>query len=1037
MPTPEAVDTAQCPQSAVCRQTEIVTQSVHPYAGGGGGFRFEYEVASWFAVEMLLSRYSVLGGVIATLQPQAGPAGFDDLQLELELPDNGTRVVNVQTRSRQPFAAGDSKFQILLRQAATAVGQGRQAYSAGAKRLAIVVGASSPGHSPMSSLCDLARMFVDSGKFAEAVEARAGQVAQRWQHCLAASGLPADSLHATLSALEVHAFDLRSSNAPHCVQLENHLAAAWDPPDRGAAVALHNALRVHLQEIGLSAAVVDVASLQRNLTTFMPVFLGATTRRVRLARLKDAARNRIETKLRVLGVDAGIAESLAADALATAPKVETGAGISLLIGALGVGKTTELERLHARAIEKAMDEPNAPIPVKVDARDLVGNQVRAVIDGEVAGLGDPSRVGVHLAVDGADEVALGVDGIATLVSPLLALWPGTTVILASRSVPSSTSLEQARLEPMTIDQATLLMQAVDPHANAKWFRGELEEVLRRPLFAIRYALDRLAGNYSAIQEAQLVRSVGMQAVNEVSDLPDAFELLTTLACRIVDSGGLPVSLRDLGIGPVAEVRLSRSRILHMADGKASFQLAVLTEFFAADAIVHNEALRQRVFSNSVITNRWRYAIVQALTQASAQNVDELMATMLRKVPSTATWALHRALPIHSEPRTSAPADTAVEAGRRLQEAMQAWLEGWPLIAREFAPLGSPLPIGVKMDGPELLTVWFTQNVAERPPVAQLSAVFRLSDLGPGDWKLCQSGRPLDSELWPWARCSKPVLERIGKLLKTLEPVADVEGAWPELAWAYAHRIIKKNPNLASKPIARSDLERAIANQRSKYPEGDVRISEGMGQWRLSEAEAFVKDLLDHDENEVLPPWPTPDQTGRWISTWWSDSRLLDRLEATSKAALDIYQAVVDLHLPALAGELSTYQLLPARLVGTMSPGDPEGGLQDQTSFLWYLEPVPTGSANEARWVQRPDGTPLPSEYHAIEGRREALRRLRGDRASLIQLFTFGGEPDVFSATPASMLALRLLRQDLAAHDWVSGAHQLTRDGSAVAPLARP
>ena len=204
---------------------------------------------------------------------------------------------------------------------------------------------------------------------------------------------------------------------------------------------------------------------------------------------------------------------------------------------------------------------------------------------------------------------------------------------------------------------------------------------------------------------------------------------------------------------------------------------------------------------------------------------------------------------------------------------------------------------------------------------------------------------------------------------------------------------------------------------------------------MTDGEAFVADLVRLGVSRVKQPWtPGNTQDPQGVSKWTAEL-LLPRLELTTKTALDVYQALVNRHLPAMAHELSTCQLLPGRIAGSIAPVDPELSFVRHPRFpfrfRWRIEPLPFGSPNEARWEvqcsnEQDDNDDWPS-------RMAQLRALRGDLAECIRLFSHFGEPAVSSPTPACSLALELLRRDLEEFEWVAGPARYDLDGCCGRP----
>ena len=211
---------------------------------------------------------------------------------------------------------------------------------------------------------------------------------------------------------------------------------------------------------------------------------------------------------------------------------------------------------------------------------------------------------------------------------------------------------------------------------------------------------------------------------------------------------------------------------------------------------------------------------------------------------------------------------------------------------------------------------------------------------------------------------------------------------------------------------------SIARYRSLAGEGEVTVSGQRGDWILAEGEAFVADLIRLGIDEVAPP-RADDELGTRDGFVWTTEQRLAELHRTTKTALDIYQAFVDRHLPSLAPELNTYQLLPACVVGFMTRADPMRGFVRSTRYRWHIDPLPAGSANQANWsVWHADSRDSGEDW---EIRDAQLRDLRGNLAECITLSTHYGGGGFETSTSACSFALQLLKSDLAEFEWFAGA----------------
>lgn len=284
--------------------------------------------------------------------------------------------------------------------------------------------------------------------------------------------------------------------------------------------------------------------------------------------------------------------------------------------------------------------------------------------------------------------------------------------------------------------------------------------------------------------------------------------------------------------------------------------------------------------------------------------------------------------------------------------------------------------------------------------------------------------------WPWVWVRGEFQRTIEDYLRSRQLLADIELCWPELAWDFAHQMLGRNATTASEPVLRAELEAAVASHRSPRSSGTL-ASGFSSEWNISEGEAFVADLTRVGLNEVASPWPSADSNGDTVEACWTTEQLLRRLRAMTGSALDIYQAIVDRHLPSMASELHTYQLLPGRVSGSLMPIGADRRYPDAPFFSWHIEPMPHGSANEAQWeAMESDGLIAEDEWAYREAR---VRELRGELVERVSFWEHASQPAIFSPTPASSLALQLLWNDLAEYGWVTEPYDEPFFASSIRP----
>lgn len=516
--------------------------------------------------------------------------------------------------------------------------------------------------------------------------------------------------------------------------------------------------------------------------------------------------------------------------------------------------------------------------------------------------------------------------------------------------------------------------------------------------------------------------MGQHALRDLGDTAEeAFDLLVRLACQIVDSGGRPVDPRDLDANAAAVVRLARLRIVHTVGGQLSFQLAALTEWFSANALLHDREIRERSLSSPLSAHRWRHVYVQALWQGSAEQIDTIMTTLLSHAPAIASWVQNEAYTPESS-GSSTPRVTSTEhAGVRIRRAAESWLEPWPSLLELCGEGGKLPPLGAALTNSWLEAAWLLGTNATAEPVVlippdqmEYGKALRYERTDSPLAGITRRGLTTNED-WPWVWGRDEFQGIIEDHLQNRRLLADIKLCWPELAWDFAHQMLGRDATTGSEPVLRSELEAVVASHRP--PQSSGTFAPGFSaDWSVSEGEAFVADLTRLGLEEIMSPWPSADLSGDTVEACWTTEQLLRRLRATTGPALDIYREIVDRHLPSMASELHTYQMLPGRVQGSLMPIGTDRRYPDAPFFTWHIEPMPNGSANGAKWeLMESDGWITEDEWAY---RAERMRELRGDLVERVSFWEHASQPAIFSPTPASSLALQLLWYDLEEYGWV-------------------
>lgn len=908
---------------------------------------FEYKAAAWFAKDLLTGRDSTSGGRITAIvfQP-AGILGFDDFRLELEDASGEVTTIDVQVRYRQPLTRNNQKFRELLQAANTEITNDPEAFASRQRRLLLVVGQVSPGHETLRWLCDAASDSTSAVAFSDLVARLAGRFRSRFDHVRAAAGDRAPSeLYRLLSALDIAALDFDGPRSRCVTQCGNELAELWVPPSTEDGKRTFMQLFWELANRGPRGGAVDERMLRSVLGVGVPPSRLAPSRRTRLHAMSDASRGRVIGRLVALGVAADRAESIADQALAGIPTRRQDP-ICVVAGGMGVGKSTELERLLRQAATDALDTGVQRIPVHVEAFELRGRSLRDLLLDRSQGLGRPESCGVFAVVDGLDEVGMTIEEVLPAAFALLREWPGSQFVMASRDPGTEHSLPIHRVDSLSNESALRILESLGVDSRIiLGARPELVEVLHRPLFAILHGLYSSSHSPITTSSAQLVNALAEHVVRLVaSQTPEVVESLSGVAARLIDLGGVGEP-RDVGLSVIDLERLRRSRVFDLSGGRVRFQIAILGEWFAAQYLLVSTERVAPIARDAARALRWRYVLAQAVAQADEGHADGLLEEIVgHGAAALSAWVISEAAARFS-PTESGPELTSSQAAERVRRALSALAAAISPVSDSLRGLdddGRP-EVGVRVENGQLVLAVPSKGKLETdlaqgsffPP--RPATDFEPSKPGT-TWLPYKSGKRPAGSAWPWQWPLDECVDRLDWLISAGVMATTVGVFRSELAWRYAHTMLGRDPTLQSEPVVVSELATILERFGTDHlGVVEAGIRNGYKLWRLSEGRRFVEELELQGITEIKCPWPSPDARSGWISGWWSAAQLLSRLQAVGPAVLDGYKAMVDQWIPSFSSYLPAYRLLPATIRGMVWVPDGAHGIGNMTHFAWRIE----------------------------------------------------------------------------------------------------
>jgi hypothetical protein len=718
--------------------------------------------------------------------------------------------------------------------------------------------------------------------------------------------------------------------------------------------------------------------------------------------------------LQVLGVAESAARSVADKVLSRQLPVEitdTSPGTVLLLrGPLGAGKTTIAEALLLRAIELAQDDPDAPIPVFLNA-STIAMELKDRIVAQCSELGDPARQGVMAVLDGLDQA--DPRRAPELLAESMAIartWPSTRVVITGRSDPLGThGVPSYDIPELPKNEWVSLVREVAGRRTPTFqstYPESVGEAFARPLFAILLGIWMREPAYdrpptvAALARHLIERSLSRAGV----DRPDLSACLRLLARRVIESGGRAAHLEQVPNGPVLRQALLDTGIVSIDQrSRVGFTLAIFTEWFAGQALLQDPNTLADADVNRIM--RWRYAIVAAVAAADHEQAGLILTPLVRTAPAIAGWVIHSALHNERLVEQDGDGDPTEEWAKLIVNAMDSWRRAMGPLARVTTPStedGQPAAFGVRVIGSRLEYGWsrYPGRIVEYPNGPGSGGYRYWSESGftaaPGD-------SPFEW-LFTWGSV-RARLEEFLKYALLRPPTPALQG---EYDWHVAQLVAGWSPSGHHCDAVPLESLQQFLDLVADYD--GARI----GNRTISPRQ--VRDLVERHRERgaeaVENPWPCSDLNTGWIPSAWSPKRRLERLQQVCEAALEGYVVAVKRYFPSFQTQLGTYASMPVKLRGYLSVLSEERGVRTFRD-TWYMEPRPRGEPNSVEWTQVDAPPPSDELWEAFLRSREAYR------PGLPELLTVSGRvPGLEGSRPAMNLLATLLWRDLHAWEWV-------------------
>ncbi|TDB38226.1 MAG: hypothetical protein D9V44_09380 [Actinobacteria bacterium] len=794
---------------------------------------------------------------------------------------------------------------------------------------------------------------------------------------------------------------------------------AGDPDDPALA-------RVFLDEfshaVSRDAPISTLVTVKQTAATVERTLGRVPTRRELLDGLMLGSRHRVTRRLIAAGISPGHASVLALELPVhrSLPDDALAPGSTKVLAApVGAGKSVLAELAFQEAVHAAGEEP-AEAVVWLDSRTIANGSLFDQVGEQAIALGCRPPCPLTVIIDGLDELDFDLATRTLDDARALAATQNAAVLLTTRPLPlEMLPGEQIQVPPLSkAETLSLASLAADRDLRdwdvAKW-PASIREAASLPLFALLTGAWLKAHPSVPATTSELVEHLISGALNRLGGKHDERERwLMVLASESTTRSG-PVALRDLPhTGDLDQ--LAESGLIQVVAGQAEFVLALLREWFAAQAVLKGIVTVGAVVSSPEVLTRWKESLRALLGIASTDFIHGLLARAVGVDPGLIGDILESGAPRIARVTEPPGLPESIRAGTLVRESMMAFHQSLGTLADRVMPVDPPgevSPVGALADGQILTIAWLRHTPSSQPVIALDRQDLRDGPRVP--WTQMVTAAPSSSPAWPWVWAHEAIRDSLTELLKSGYPLAQDGPIADEAAWAIALKLLRTSP--FEKVIKVDDVRGALGDLYQDLADDCHFVGFPTG---LKEPLRFLRPYLDQlgeqGIDEIRAPWPQSDvwpssQSGSaWVWDFFTTEQLRLRTEAVYAGALAAYEQMSRGVLAPLAHHLDRGRLFPVSLRFFLELG--EGGWHGPTG-TWHLVPLPLGSENQVivdLVEEKPDWKTLSAEARSAAAERPDL--------SGVPVGTITGTVlDVFGKRPMTEICYQWLADDLARIHW--------------------
>jgi hypothetical protein len=665
----------------------------------------------------------------------------------------------------------------------------------------------------------------------------------------------------------------------------------------------------------------------------------ARRRQDRLMQAAAEGRGRLIASWIAAGLDRELAQVLADDeSVGAITRLGTQippTGLVALEGEFGSGKSVAGERLYLADIAGSLDNLEAPLPIYLPAKSITSS-ISGAIREQAAAIGEPTKVGVRVILDGLEQVGRGrASEILQEARSIAYSWPNSRIVATTRPGLQWNREEVIRYPALSDTEAQELVQRLGGHHSILWPRSETTaKVLHLPLFLIVGVLRQLAGAEVPRSEGTFIEALANAALERARrPTGEARKALNALA-RLTTSSGGPLAAAEFGGDDEIELVVGTGIVVR--DGRAlRFVLPVLEQYFAAQALLSTALDGLDLdLGDLVVLDRWRDTLMLAVTIGSWQQVSAVIEFLTPRLPGLACWLVANAIPEHyTAPTAELPGNT--ECAARLRRAITGWVAALGQLGTRVGLTDSDgvvRTVGTFVEGGRVMAA-LELGGRRNSGTAQLPYGFDIftgaapdgTQWGPFRW----GGAPADFPAWPWRWGLEWMAQGLEAILgRWFLALPANEAYMSERRWTIA-KIVTGQARFNHSPMEVEGLRNQAAALLAELMKSGKSHYRLMSRSRLIISTDEIKEFLEYLESGAADvgdgllrrPYPEPDASpvgpSNHVSSIYSAETLRAITELMYTNTLNIYDDMVSTYFGSLRPNLGLACIMPISLQGKL------------------------------------------------------------------------------------------------------------------------